>query len=88
MGLAIKRICVAPLAGNLDMVVYLAPWINYNGLFFHGLLMIFQNFQFFEAHRHQVEGQTALRVVFPCFVGVVFEFCREPQIKFLFCVFV
>ena len=78
MGLAIKRICVAPLAGNLDMVVYLAPWINYNGLVFYGLLIIFKNFLFFPAHRHQVEGQTALRV----FSRVLFEFCREPQIKF------
>ena len=48
MGLAIKRICVAPLAGNLDMVVYLAPWINYNGLVFYGSLIIFQDFQFFQ----------------------------------------
>ena len=48
MGLAIKRICVAPLAGILDMVVYLAPWINYNGLFFYGLLIIYNIFNFFQ----------------------------------------
>ena len=79
MGLAIKRICVAPLAGNLDMVVYLAPWINYNGLVFYGSLLIFQDFQFFPARRHQVEGQTALRVFSRVFLEFILSFVESPK---------
>ena len=77
MGLAIKRICVAPLAGNLDMVVYLAPWINYNGFVLFGLLIFPKQIKFFQ------HADTKLKVelrygFFSSSFGVFFEFCREP----------
>ena len=80
MGLAIKRICVAPLAGNLDMVVYLAPWINYNGLVLFGLLL-FQKKLVFPTRRHQVEGGTALRICFRV-VSEFLSFVESPKSSF------